>query len=154
MKLSLVDLDETNLHTACFQQDKLVMEFGSRLAEAKKRHSEAKANLDAVMAELELDIRQDPAEYNLEKATESSVKAAVIVHPKFKRATTALIQAKYEMDQLAVIMDVLEHRKHAIESAVKLFGQQYFSAIKLDSVSREVVEEETKQRTKKKGTRR
>lgn len=130
---SIVEINEMALDRECYRQPRLVMDYGLQLAEAKKEFAESKADLEALYAQLELEIRADPEAFDLLKPTEAAIKATILTHSKYQRATKRNIHLKFIVDQLTVVMTALDHRKSALETATKLHGQNYFSQPVLSS---------------------
>lgn len=142
---SIVEINEHALDRECYRQPRLVMDYGLQLAEAKLDYAESKAKVDTVYAQLELNIRSEPEAYDLVKPTEAAIKATIQVHEEYQKIVKRNFRDKFRVDQLTAIMQALEHRKSALESAIKLHGQNYFSQPRLtDEDSRETMNEMNK----------
>ncbi len=121
------DIDKYKLDEEWEGQQGLYNEYAYVLAEARKNHGEAEAHLEYVEAEVSLDIRNNPAKYNLDKITEDVVNKATVVAKKTRQAQQAVIDAKFAMDKALADVTTLDHRKKALEDLVKLFLGDYFS---------------------------
>lgn len=121
------DLDQKRIDQEWRNQVKKVIEYGTQLADARRTHEKAKASLDLAEADLDSKIRKFPEEHGIEKVTEGAIKNAVIINAKYQYAKEKLINAKYEVDRLQVVMDALEHRKKALESLVQLWSREYYA---------------------------
>lgn len=131
------DLDQKRIDQEWRNQVKKVIEYGTQLADARRTHEKAKASLDLIEADLDTAIRftdsveqqkEPPKGKTKKKAmTEGAIKNAIIIHKKYQYAKEKLINAKYEVDRLQVVMDALEHRKKALESLVQLWSREYYA---------------------------
>lgn len=124
---SFVEIDKDNLVEEIVNQPKFYFTYARRLAEARKDYDYAKANKEAVYADLDYKIRNSPEDYGLEKVTEGAVKAAIPDEKEYKKAEQKVIDAKHEVGMLEAVVATLEHRKRMLEKLVDLHGQNYFS---------------------------
>lgn len=120
-------LDEYALDTEWVRQPALYFEYAKKLADARAELEQARSARDVVSAEIDRDIRDDPAKFGLQKITESAVEKAIILHSRYDQANQRVMKCKHEMDLIQAAVDALEHRKKALESLVYLQGQNYFS---------------------------
>lgn len=127
-----LDIDLLNLEVECQHQPKRFKKWSDILADAKRDHSQADADLDLVKAELDLEIRDDPNRYGLGKVTASAMAAAIKTRlptmKRYKRALRRLINAKHRVDVLEGTVKALDDRKKQLGHLVQLHGQQYFAA--------------------------
>lgn len=123
----VVQFDPNRLDVEWCGQPALRMYWGAKLAEAKADLAEAKANLDVVQAEIDRDIRSDPAKYNLDKITENSIRNVVVVQDRYRKALGALVDAQHSVDVLQSVVSAVDHRKSALEELVKLRLSDYYS---------------------------
>ncbi|MHA1794692.1 MAG: hypothetical protein ACTSUK_01155, partial [Promethearchaeota archaeon] len=63
-----VNIDETILDIEWLEQPNLMLKYGKLVVQARKEYDLAKENLDVVKAELDKEIRNDPAKFDLPKA--------------------------------------------------------------------------------------
>lgn len=124
---SLVEIDEYNLDKEFYEQPKLMRRYAFKVADLRLIVAERKAAVDLVKAELELAIRAEPENYGVKKVTEKLVEAVIITQDEYKTALKKYNRAKHKLDQYQAIVSALEHRKSALEGAVKLHGQGYFA---------------------------
>lgn len=146
---SLIEIDEFALDREWLRQPKLVMQYALKLADARKAAAEAKAAVDIAEAELELDIRNRPEEYDLKKVTEAAIKATVLVSSVYQSAQRRYNRAKHLVDVLQGIMEALEHRKKALEGLVTLEGRNYFSKPQTTKEGEKALAEATKRKVRK-----
>jgi hypothetical protein len=121
-------IDAFRLDEELLRQARLFYEAMDALVEAKDKTLRTKAAFDLAEAELSLAIRKDPGSFGLEKATENSIGAAVIVNPKYRKAQEAYFDAKHEMDVCDVKVAALEQKKSMLESRVKLAGLESYAS--------------------------
>lgn len=126
-----VNIDETILDIEWLEQPNLMLKYGKLVVQARKEYDLAKENLDVVKAELDKEIRNDPAKFDLPKATESAIVAAILTHPKYRQASERLVEAKYNLGMYQTAANAIETKKAALENLVKLHGQQYFAGPKV-----------------------
>ena len=123
----LFDIDENRLDEEWVSQPRHYYEQAVKLADARKKYEQMKAEKDVVEAELDFDVRSKPGDFDLEKITEPVVKNTILLQPRHKEATKALIESKHSMDIVQAIIDALDHRKKALENLVSLRLANYFS---------------------------
>lgn len=124
-------IDEAALDVEWLEQPRLMLKYARNASEAKKRLDQAKEHLDLVRSELDREIRMNPADFELEKITESAVQATIPTCDKFKKASEEFINAKFEADLAMNAVYAFNARKDALENLVKLHGQQYFAGPKI-----------------------
>ena len=120
-------IDEDALDVELLEQPSLMARYSYKLAEAKRDRDIAKEKLELIKAEINLDIRDNPNKYNLEKATDNAVNAAILMEADYKDAQVDVHQAQFEVDVLQGVINAIDHRKSALEQLVKLLGQDYFA---------------------------
>lgn len=127
--VSFTDIDLDRLDEEWVRQPGLYYRYATRLADAQRKHAEAKAALEVAEAELSLQVRKAPEAFLGDvKPTEASVNAAVLLQPKYQKAKTAMIEAKHAVDVLEAAVWALDHKKKGLESAVQLQLANYRSA--------------------------
>jgi hypothetical protein len=122
-----IEIDEDMLDVEFLNQASLFMKYSQHYAQMRRSVDEEKQSLDVVKAEVDRDIRENPANYNIEKVTEGTIQSAILTSKKYKTAYTAYLDAKYESDMAGAAVQAFEQRKVALENLVKLHGQQYFA---------------------------
>lgn len=123
----LFHLDPDRLDEEWVAQPSLYHEHALVLAEAREHYERAKAERDLVAAELDREVRSDPARFGLDKVTEAAVQTAVATQKRLAQATNAVITARFETDKAQAVVDALEHRKKALENLVQLRLSDYFA---------------------------
>lgn len=150
---SMFDIDELALVQEWMGQPALYNRQSRKYAKARLLQAEAKAELDLVRAKLDLAIRQNPDDYNLDRVTEGSVAATILMQKKYKTALKNLNDATYAVNLLQGVVESLDQRKKALENLVRLHGQNYFATPHAEGVGLEVVEELKKVTARSRGKR-
>jgi hypothetical protein len=126
-----IHIDSEALDVEFLEQPRLMLKYSKNEAEMQKNLDEAKEALELVKAELDKKIREKPERYQIEKVTETVIANTVIMQEAYKEASTAYVEAKFELNVAKGAVDAFEHRKSALENLVKLHGQQYFAGPKI-----------------------
>lgn len=148
------EIDPHALDREWVAQPRMYYEWAARLADARRDADLAKQELDVVEAETELDVRDNPGDYDLDKVTEATVKAVVAQAPKRIAAAKAVTEAKHRADVLAAAVSALDHRKKALEKLVELHLANYYSEPRARGETRPLMEEAEKREMRKNGIRR
>lgn len=153
---SFVDIDESALDRELVLQASTFYKYALRLANANRKHSEAKAALDVVRAELSIHIRKNPTAYLIDsKLTEAVVESTIEKSTKYQEAIAAVIEAKHRVDVLKAATDALEHKKKALEGLVVLDGRAYYAKPQipnsLGGSAKEELETQAKKKVRSKG---
>lgn len=136
-------IDPNALDVECIEQPEKFFRVAEQAAEAKREVDRCKLALEVTEAELDNDIRANPAKYGISKVTENSLKAALKVTEAYQKAAEALSNAKYENDMLQSATSAWDQRKRMLENLVDLFGKQYFAG---PVIPRNIVDEMDKKR--------
>jgi len=115
------------LHEEAGRQAELFSEHAKLKAEADKEADEAKNHLKLVTANMDKEIRDDPAKYGIIKITEDQVKNIIVRQPQYQRAAKALIEKEYHAAIHATNVDALRQKKDMITDLVKLRLADYFA---------------------------
>jgi hypothetical protein len=145
------NLDENRLDDEWKEQPKLYFRYAKRLANAKAEYEQKKAERDVVAAELDRDIRADPAAFEMPKITEGAVEKTILLQKRYQDITGQVLKARHTVDIVQAAVDALDHRKKALESLVHLFSMNYFSQpVGPRGLAKEQVEEVRMKMTKTK----
>lgn len=128
-EINLVDLDLGRLEEHFVIQPRLYRHYSRKLADAKLRLNQAKANEKLAEAEAQRMVRNKPAKYGLKmaKPTEPAIKARALSTTVYQGAIKALNKAQHVVDLLDSAVTTCEHRKRAIEGLVSLWTSDYFA---------------------------
>lgn len=126
---SALEIDLDRLHEEWAAQAPMYKDWADILAEARADLAEAKSARDAIEAEIKLDMRRHPEEYELpgSKPTDDTIKSAVLLEPRYKKADSVVINLQYEVETIQGTVTALDHRKKALENEVSLRLANYFS---------------------------
>lgn len=141
MDMSEFDNDKSiepgQLEVEAVRQADTFFKWAERLIAAKAEVDRQKLAMDILEAKLQLDIRRNPQDFDLDKATEAAILATVKIHPKYIAAYDNFLKAREVAALLEKATEAMEQKKRMIEVLVTLHGQQYFAG---PSVPRNIVE--------------
>jgi hypothetical protein len=120
-------IDESALDVECLEQSRLMLKYTKHSAQCRKAADEAEEALDLIKAEVEKEIREDPERFEIPKITEASVKAAILMDRRVKKAIQTWIDAKFEAKVADGAVTAFSNRKDMLEAMIKLHGQSYFA---------------------------
>jgi len=123
-------IDPFALDEEWLRQPGLFMRYCEATAEAGKVRDKAKEKVGVVRAELDREIRKDPAKYGLEKMTETMVAGAILLQARYTEVADALIEADFKFNILQSAVRAFDHKRSALENEVKLWLGNYFSGPK------------------------
>lgn len=86
------------------------------LAEAQRRKMNAKMQLDNIEAKIDLDIRSNPAKFNLGKSTEAAIRNIIINSEGYMTDHQQYLNLVKKNDLLQAAVRALEHKKSALEN--------------------------------------
>jgi len=152
-----IKIDDSCLDIECLDQAALFLKYAKHQAQTEKEKDEAKEKLDLTKAELDKEIRSDPAKFELEKVTDKVVENTIILQSEYKKATEEYLQAKFEWQTSKGAVESFNHRKDMLEALIKLHGQSYFAGPRVPrdlSKERELKKKEVNSNIAKKLVRR
>ncbi len=149
-----IHIDETRLDEEWVNQPGLRFKYGRKLADARERMDEAKADLDITKAELDRDIRSDPEEYGVERISEAAIANAVQLQEEFHKANAVFRIRRHDVAIYEAAVFAIDHRKRALEKLVELFMADYFATPRSPKGSGEVMDEVVKQEVRRPKKRR
>lgn len=124
---SILQIDENRLEYEWINQPTLVFKYAKKLADARFKFDEAKAELEVTEADIANTIRKAPELYDLKKVTEGAVKETIPLQSEYKAAVQELNKAKHTVEVYAAVVSALDNRKKALEKLVDLWMANYFS---------------------------
>jgi hypothetical protein len=145
---SVVEIDKLNLDRECIRLPSDYLKYANLSADLKFRVDQLKAELDALEADLGKQIRSNPAEFGLEKVTESAIGAVVITQESYRGKLIKLQRARHQQDLAQAVVWALEHKKRSLTLLVELHGLGYFANPKLSERGKAAVEEMTKNKVR------
>jgi len=129
----LVPIDIGRLDEEWLQHPILFHDLAEAVEDASFDCEAAKDRLDQIEAELSLDIRANPEQYDapINKQggpSEGTITSIIRMQPKYQKAKEAMRHAEHVLGHLKKDVRVMEHRKTALEELTKLHGQNYFAS--------------------------
>jgi len=124
-------IDPHSLDEEWLRQPGLYMKYSKEAANAERVRDLAKEKVGVVKAELDRAIRKEPIKYGLEKITDTPVAGAVLLQSEYKEAANALIEADFKLNILKSAVRAFDHKREALENAVKMWLGGYFSGPKV-----------------------
>lgn len=121
-------IDVNALDQELLRQAQIYHSYAADLADAGKERREAEDALAVTEAEAELEIRENPEDFGLNKITEALVKSAVKTHPEVKKARRGVNILKHQEDVHGAACRAMDHKKRMLEKLVELFLADYFAA--------------------------
>lgn len=146
---SVVQIDELNLDKECIRLPGDYLKYAHLAADTKAKVDEIDNRLKVVEAELSRDIRATPADYGLDKVTETAVNLVITAHPRYQKGQAALLEVRHEAKLAEAVVWALEHKKRALTLLVELHGMGYFSNPKVSKEGRQAVEQMTQRRVRR-----
>ena len=147
---SYFDLDETRLDDAWRGHSKHVFAARRKVAALRATVERCKARINITKAQVALEVRKSPEDFDIDKLTEAAVVSAIASNKRVTTAEDKLIDAKFELESWEAAVEALEHRKRALENLVTLHGQGYFADPSLSKGNRKGIED-TEQRELRNG---
>lgn len=150
-EITLFDIDQNQLDVEWLKQPKLFFEYAAMLADARAEYEKEKADREVVKARLDLDIRSNPEDYDLDKVTEGAITNVLATQESVITGNEAVLAAKHKLDRLQAAVEALDQRKKALENLVGLFGMNYFAEPRAPKGAKEYIADEVKKNVRKKG---
>jgi hypothetical protein len=130
-----ITIDPDQLDIQWVKQAALFGEYCMEQAGARAKLDAIKERLDVKVAGLGLKIRANPATFGLDKVTEASVQAVILLDAECAKLREEIAVAQYELEVMGAAVRALDQKKSALENLVRLQGQNYFAG---PSVPRDV----------------
>jgi len=121
-----LQIDRNNLDREWLMQATLYQRWAEEHAVAQSRRDSLKDELGLVLAEVELEVRQHPAEFGIDKVTEAVVKAVVSKDSRVIEANKQYLIARERVAVLGTMVEALNHKKAALENLVRLWLNGYW----------------------------
>jgi hypothetical protein len=132
-----IGIQEDALDIESLEQAPLFLKYARAEADAQLDMDESKARFEAVKAEVELEIRENPSEYRFPfdkkgnpDIKESTILANVKLDPRVQEAEKEFNEARHEYYVLKAAVRAFDKRCDAIDNLIRLHGQSYFAGPK------------------------
>ncbi|EDS2276941.1 hypothetical protein GUV51_004591 [Salmonella enterica subsp. enterica serovar Eko] len=114
-----LEFDRENLEEVWRKQPRLLMEYGSKLAQAEREVADAKLSLDAIEAKI-YDNERKNLSMNGIKFNESVLDAKVKTNPQYLVKRQKLDEARHIADLYKHAVSAFSHRRDMIVQASKM----------------------------------
>lgn len=122
-----VEIDPLDLHGEWANQPRQVLRWASRAAKAEKAYDDARSHLKLVYAELDGQIRANPAAFGIGKLTDERVKHRVIADPLHVAGQQAVNDARLRLGMCEAAVSALMDRKKALAYLTELWLREFNS---------------------------
>ena len=120
-------IDCSQLDIEWLEQSRLTLMYTKHQAQTQKEEEVAKEDLEFVSAELDKEIRNNPAKFKIEKITESVIRNTILLSEEYKKVNVEYTASKFENNIAKGACRAIDTKKVALENLVRLNGQQYFA---------------------------
>jgi hypothetical protein len=105
----------SSLETEWGKQALNYYKWSELLAESQRKKMEARIKLNDIEAKLDLDVRNNPKKYNLDRLTETVIKNIIITSSGYVEANLRYLDLAKNYDLLHAAVRALEHKRSALE---------------------------------------
>lgn len=121
-------VDKNHLDQEWEKQSVLTFQLTEENASAQFRYDAAKRKYEVVRAEVNLDVRKNPAKYGFaSKPTEAAIDALVDANRQVCEAAAAVQQARYDLDMTKAGVTAIESKRKALEALTQLTAINYYT---------------------------
>lgn len=122
-------IDKNHLDREWEKQSVLTFQLTEENASAQFSYDAAKRRYEVVRAEVNLDVRKNPAKYGFaSKPTEAAIDALVDSNRQVCEAAAAVQQARYDLDMTKAGVAAIESKKKALEALTQLTAINYYTS--------------------------
>jgi len=122
-----IQIDCNALDVEWVQQPELMRKYSNYAADTRREVDNTKERLDVGKAKLELEVRQSPEQFGLEKVTESAIQSTILLQQEYQNLIKEYNDAKYENNVAEAAVRAVDQRKTALENLVRLLAASYFA---------------------------
>ena len=122
-----LQINENDLASECLKHPAQVGEWGAYSVKKQEEYDRAKAKFDLVKAQLDIQIRANPAGFGIPKLTEVTVSSAMTQSKAYQEAQNEMLTAKRNSNLCVAALQSLEHRRKALDLAVQLYTHNYYA---------------------------
>ena len=153
-----VSIDENSLDLEWLEQPELMMRYIRHAAEEERKRDSKKEELDFRIAELDKQVRNNPGEFDLAKATDSSVDQAIKRDEVYQKLSKGLVEAKYEARVARGAVQAIQDKKEALQELDRLHQLGWFPGPKsprsISEIRKKKADEKQSNQTVAKNTKR
>lgn len=122
-----VRIDPDALDVEWVEQAELMKRYAVHAADMKRELDNAKEKYEVGKARIEMEIRNSPDSYGLNKVTEAAIQSTIQLQGEYREISRIYTEAKYEYDVAVAVVRAIDQRKTALENLVKLLSASYFA---------------------------
>ena len=122
-----IEIDIHSLDEQWVKQPQLYAKYAEQAVNASFDKDKLKEQLDLIEAELDTEIRSDPAKFGLDKVVEKAVANVILLQSKYQKASNAYFESVKRMKIFEVGRDSMDHKKRALEKLTDLFLSNYWA---------------------------
>jgi hypothetical protein len=120
-------IDPMALDREWLNQANLTYQYEKEAVDVKRDMEDAKEALDVITAQVALEVRNAPAKFKLEKATDPATASAVANDPRVQAASKRVNQAKHAHGLVQAALRAIEAKRTSLENLVKLMAMNYWA---------------------------
>ena len=136
-----LELDLYHLDEAYLDLPKLTERWNSSAVEAEIASMNAKNDLDSCRSQLELDVRENPANHGLSKVTEGAVASVINEHPDVKRLTTEYYEFLIEQKRIKSKCATISIVGKSLDLLSEIYKSGYFSNKPIWAMASTIIQE-------------
>jgi len=120
-------IDRNALDVECQKQAAFYEEVAGELPALKCAAKVAKGHFEFVRADLEVDVRRNPANYHLEKVTDKALASIVVIQAGYQNAQKAMYYAEEMANRMEATVESVADRKSMLRDLVVMWEKDYFA---------------------------
>jgi hypothetical protein len=122
-----IKIDKYSLDLEFEKHPMLYHEFAMDMVGAEDEKDQAKDKLELLRAQLDVQIRDNPKKFGLEKITEAAISSTILQTNEYKEAQEYYNNTVSNLRILKIAVESLNQKKVALENLVKLYLGEYYS---------------------------
>jgi hypothetical protein len=122
LKVNKHDLDNENIRQPVLME--IATDLNSRIIAKRDR---TKEKLKWVIANIDSQIRKNPKQFNLEKATDRSIENTIYLQDEYKDIRNEFINNNRLANKMEGVVEAFRQRKHVVIILKDLYLANYFS---------------------------
>ena len=141
-----LELDLYKLDEGWLDLPMISFKWGQKSVEVEMDARNIKIQLEQLRATIDGRMRENPAEYGIQKVTEATITAAITIHPEVMKLTKECNDRDKESKELKIMNLAIEAKRKALEGLTQLYSTGYFASKPIlgSPASEFVQEKETK----------
>jgi len=123
-------IDEDDLVNEWIDHPSRYAYWAEQVILAQTNKDRCRESLDVIRAEIDGNIRREPANFSLpadKKPTEGAITAIIALQPEYKKAQTLLANATEQHGIAGAIKSSFDHRKSALQGITQLILSEWYS---------------------------